>query len=202
MEALGPDPLPYRIDALPKACDALAEVLHGGGLTSEEAVDLFRLYVAAECLECGMQVRGGELRKLATPRPAGTKEDPRLSRMREGCCARKTCEAHYYKLVFDDHPKMDWNQVAAALSSAFPPEPPPAADELEPRASLFGLLLDRRYRRVVIGIGILLVLLVIRHFATGGRIPVFQRAPKYTLDPTSIQEKPLEEASPSPATNR
>ena len=55
---------------------------------------------------------------------------------------------------------------------------------------------------MIIGIGVLLVLLVIRYFASGGRVTLFHRTPKYTLDPVSIQEKPLEEASPGAATNR
>lgn len=173
-----------RIDALPACYQAILEALTLADMTAAELDDTFRHYVAAECLQCGTRVTGEELGQIALAIDTTPDANAKIARLRNGYCVREGCDSYYYRLVFIDHPKIDWGKLAAGLAQtgAAPPAP-----TLPPKrygaASLW--LEDRRTRWVLAGIGILLALLVARHFFTGGRIPFLHQKPAYVVDPAS-----------------
>jgi len=173
-----------RIDALPACYQAILEALTLADLTAAELNDAFRQYVAAECLQCGSRVRGEELGQIALAAEMATEANPKLARLRHGYCARDGCDSYYYRLVFTEHPKIDWSKLASSLAQA---AAAPAAPTLPPKrygaASLW--LENRRTRRVLLGLGILLLLLVARHFVTGGKLPFVHPKPVYVVDPAS-----------------
>lgn len=192
-----------RVDALPAAYHAVVEAVQALGLSAAEMTTIFDQHVAAECLQCGIQISGEQLSRLAHAAEQEASSDPLLARLQQGYCARKDCTSYYYRFVFRDHPKVEWERVAAVAAGAgaraaeAPTQPPPAASG--PR---FWYLQDQRTRRVIIGIGVLLALLVLRYFSTGGRVPFVHQAPKYVVDPASVTDQPFNQAPPKPATNR
>lgn len=190
-----------RVDALPAAYRAAVEEGKRMGLSAAELSDVFNRHFGAECLQCGIQVTGEELGQLALASPHDPPTDPRLARLLQGYCARKDCDSYYYRLVFQAHPKVDWNRVARATSGT--PAPAPAATPTSgDRPGRFWFLEDPRVRRVGIGIAILLVLLVLRHFALGGRVPFLHRSPKYTVDPASVTDPSLGKPARNPIPRR
>jgi hypothetical protein len=188
---------PFQIDALRVAYHAVVDSVEPMGLSAAELTAVFSHHLSAECLQCGLQVSGKELSQLALASPETPPSEPRLARLHQGYCARKDCDSYYYRFVFQEHPKVDWTIAASAVART--PAPAPAATP-SPAAKpdRFWFLQDPRLRRVALGIGILLVLLVIRHCASGGRLPFVHRTPKYTVDPASVSEAPLSQ----PPTNR
>lgn len=177
-----------RVDALPAAYQIVLGSLQGTGLKPAELTEIVTHHVLAECLQCGIQVTGADLGQLALTTPAeGEAEDSRIARLRHGYCARRDCEAYYYRLVFRDHPKIDWARITPALMNLRPPppEPEPAA---KPRPTVAALLADKRNLRVLVGLGLLLVLLVVRYFMAGGTLPFIHPPPHYTVDPGSVKE--------------
>lgn len=183
--------LQVRVDTLPAVYDALVDALKGGGLTAAELTDTFAEHVTAECLQCGLQVRGEELGRLGcAPAETPGADEGRLGRLRQGYCGRKDCNSYYYRIDFKEHPKIDWRKVVAGLGNVQAPTPaaaPPAGTRV---ALILPLLQDRRVVRVAIGVAILVLLLIVKHFATGGRIPLLHKSPKYTVDPASVTEEP------------
>ena len=173
-----------RIDALPACYQAILEALTLADFTAADLSDAFKHYVVAECLQCGSRVTGEELGQLALAAEMSAEADSKLGRLRHGYCARQGCDSYYYRLVFTDHPKIDWSKLAAGLAQT---AAAPAAPTLPPKrygaASLW--LQDRRTQRVLIGLAILLGLLVARHFLTGGRLPFIHQKPAYVVDPAS-----------------
>lgn len=192
-----------RVDALAGVYPRLVEALRPLGLTAAELDAVFQSHIAAECVQCGWRLTGEELGQLALDPVPGQAEDPRLARLRRGYCPRKDCTTYYYRIEFTEHPKVDWQPVAAQVAAAATAATaaPVTAAEPAARGSRWWFWEDPKLRRVVIGLAVLAVLLVARHFATGGRVPFVHRSPKYVVDPASVPEAPSGMASPS-STNR
>jgi len=178
-----------RVDALPACYQALVEALTLAEFSAAEMQDIFARYVLAECLQCGVQFTGEDLGRIALTSPGDPSEDPRFTRLRQGYCARGDCDAYYYRLILNEHPKVDWQKLAAGLSQTAAP-PPPALAPPRPATGLGFWLADQRTRRVLAGVAILLLLLLIRHFVTGGSLAFLHKTPKYTVDPASVTDAP------------
>lgn len=193
-----------RVETLAAAYHAVLESLKPLGLPAAEMAEACEQHITAECLQCGIQITGAQLASLAHAGSVDQLTDPVLVRLHQGYCARKDCNSYYYRLVFAEHPKIDWSGAAATVARAGAAAPPPTAD---PAASggptnRFWFLQDRRTRRIIIGLAILILLLVLRHFTTDGKLPFVQYTPRYVVDPASVQEDPLRTPPPRPATNR
>jgi len=184
----------FQIDALSVAYRLVLDAVKPLGLSAEELTALFSQHVSAECLQCGIQITGDELNQLLLASPEAPPSEPRLVRLHQGYCARKDCDSYYYRFVFQGHPKVDWTLVATAVAGISAPTPAARTSPVE-RPDRFWFLQDARVRRVAFGISILLVLLVLRHFATGGRLPFVHRTPKYVVDPASVSDAPRNEAT-------
>ena len=68
------------------------------------------------------------------------------------------------------------NTVARAGAAA--PAPTTGTELPSGPSNRFWFLQDRRTRRVIIGLAILVVLFVLRHFTTGGRVPFVRYTPQ------------------------
>ena len=99
-----------RVDALLAAYRAVVEAVKASGLSAAELSTVFSQHVSAECLQCGIQVTGAELGQLALASPEASPSEPRLARLHQGYCARKDCDSYYYRLLFVEHPKIDWTR--------------------------------------------------------------------------------------------
>ena len=193
-----------RVEALAAAYHAVLDSLKPLGLPAAEMAEACEQYVTAECLQCGIQITGAQLATLAHAGAADQLTDPVLVRLHQGYCARKDCNSYYYRLVFADHPKIDWTGAAntVARAGAAAPAPTTGAELPSGPSNRFWFLQDRRTRRVIIGLAILVVLLVLRHFTTGGRVPFVRYTPQYVVDPASVHDDTLRAPPPRSTTNR
>ncbi|HNQ88042.1 MAG TPA: hypothetical protein PKM73_05455 [Verrucomicrobiota bacterium] len=186
MAELNSPPSPqFHVNALPTLGPALTQTLVDQGLAAADQQEVLAQKVALECLHCGITITGADLQILASPPDPATPDDPRIARLRQGYCARKACPSYYYRLLLEPDPKVDWNRALPHLGVASVPAP--STTSPPPRTSFLATLLhDPRHRRVLYGLAILILLLVVRHFATGGRIPFVHSSPTYTVDPASV----------------
>ena len=178
-----------RVDALPGCYQALLEALTLADFDAAALHEVFNRYVSAECLQCGIQITGDELGRIALVVPGDPAADAKIVRLRQGYCAQKDCESYYYRLVLNEHPRVDWHKLAASLGQIAPPPPTPLAPA-RATGTLSLWLADKRSRRLLAGVALVLVLLVIRHFVNGGTIPFIHQAPHYTVDPAPATPKP------------
>lgn len=109
-----------RVEQLHTLLQRLAEALAKRGTEKVPAPQLPTTGWQAKCLQCGIVVSGEELATLAQNDTATLKENPRLSRLNEGYCARNRCEAYYYELTLPAMEGIDWTQVWPALQSNDP----------------------------------------------------------------------------------
>jgi hypothetical protein len=89
----------------------LAAQLGAEGMGGTVLTETMERCVNAECVVCGMQVSGADLMAsaLATDRGEGLTDKQR--RLRQGYCARKTCQTDFYTARFLPVPGLDWNAV-------------------------------------------------------------------------------------------
>lgn len=206
MDPTPADAVQVHVQALPSLHAALVDAVKDAGLTAADLHELFASHIAAECVQCGITLGGADLERLGFPASVDPPEDAKLTRLRQGYCARRDCNSYYYRVVLQPHPKVNWQGVIGALGSIAPrPQPGPAA-AAAPSPSLAGAVLGGlRSRRVWVGIGLVLLLLVAKHLMSGGRIPLLHRTPDYRVDPASTApatNRPLESPPPSPAPRR
>jgi hypothetical protein len=89
---------------------ALFHALQRNSPDPERAAEALRSALAGECVQCGIRLRGDELLALAQ---ADRTEEPgsKLERLRQGYCARRSCDSYYYSLALDNIPGVDLEKV-------------------------------------------------------------------------------------------
>jgi len=175
-------------------CRALAEALRRGGLGPENALAAWRAGVAAECTRCGISVSGDELFALSQP-PAAEHASAKIGRLRLGDCARSGCESYHYQLTFKVDGELDWAGLLLQAAAIKQEQEHPAGSSAVQRpvgSSLARLLwTSRRARRLWTALAAVLLLLLIRQWYLGGRIPLIREPEHFRVDPA-----PGEEAAP------
>src|SRR5436189_2139430 len=94
-----------------------------------KARELLANSLSAECISCGIQIRGADL--IFILEPAKQNENAKIDRLRFGYCARKGCDSYYLKFLLQSSSKLNWNQVLAEFE---PSSVRPSGDQ--PRAPL------------------------------------------------------------------
>ncbi len=172
-------------------CRALAEALRRGGLGPENVVAAWRAGVAAECTRCGISVSGDELFALSQP-PAAEHASAKIGRLRLGDCARNGCESYHYQLTFKLHGQPDWAALLLQGEAIRQEQEHPAGgDGVHRRAdsSLARLLwTSRRARRLWIALAAFLLLMLVRQWYLGGRIPLIREPEDFRVDPAPQEE--------------
>jgi hypothetical protein len=169
-------------------CQALGEALSRSGLAPDQALAVWREALTAQCARCGMLISGEEL--FALSQPSGDNSNPKIRRLRLGDCARPGCESYFYSLTFRAHPLLGWPGLldrAEAIRA-----------ELEGRVSgkpatavLAKALLHSGFtRRAAIALAVLLVLLFIRRWYGGERIPLLREPEHFKVAPASEEPHP------------
>jgi hypothetical protein len=137
--------------------------------------------LSGECVQCGIRVRAEEL--LALSEPIGTgKVDPRVERLRQGYCARKGCDSYYYRLMFAHHPNIDWARLLTETESEHDEQARHAAAERAENRLARRAARWRSAGRALLGVSFVLVLLVIRQWYLGGRIPLLREPENFQVD--------------------
>lgn len=147
---------------------------------------LWRLFVSAECPECGIWISGDELHALTQP-PCAEVASAKTGRMRLGDCARRGCNAAHYLVHLWNQEGIDWAELLL-LADTFPSENAAAG-----RSGWKGWLpvLGRFKGYVVRGLALLafvVLSLLARQFYQGGRIPFLREPEEFRVE--SFQPDP------------
>src|SRR5437773_1407310 len=95
---------PQHLQRLGQFSLTLAEVLEQSAIAPDKLREVVRSAWSGECVQCGIQVTGEEMLALSKPAEAG-EANPRVTRLRQGNCARNRCDSYYYRLIFTGHPE-------------------------------------------------------------------------------------------------
>ncbi len=161
-------------------CKALDETLRSTGLTPEQSLQVFQIAVTAECVGCGIAISGNELFALSQP-PAAERASIKTGRLRLGDCARQGCEAWHYRLAFRPQPQLDWPKLLGQVESR-QRQQPVAVHPAVPLWNWVSLLRSRKVVRLGTALAALLLLLLIRHWQQGGRIPLLHEPENFKVD--------------------
>jgi len=168
----------------------LAEACQRSHPTSTKVTDAVGAALSAECPKCGIRVTGAEM--LAIPTSAeDASVHPKIKRLRLGYCARDGCESSVYRLHFGSHPDLDWTVIHAQMDAASNHRLELATTEAAAKRAAILRDKQRTIVRFAIALGILLLLLIIRQWYVGGRIPILREPEKFRVAPfPEEQQKP------------
>lgn len=184
-------------DGLVPFYHALAKALLECGCQQVEEV--VSQQVVAECVQCQLQLVGGEWRHLAVPDAATDAANPKLKRLRLGYCGRTGCESSYYTIKLGDGAKVDWSKVMDKMS--FRSVAAPATEESSaPTPMALKPSPSNRWKNAVAVALFVLVLLFCWRYFLGGKIPLLDSKPKYQVDPNLVREMFPDSSTPKPVT--
>jgi hypothetical protein len=166
-------------------CQALAKALARAGVVPKNSLEAWREAVAAQCVQCGIEVSGQELFALSQA-PSPELDSAKIGRLRMGDCARKGCTSYYYRLVFRPYQELNWPEILAQVETitqepAQKTRSQSTSSHLE-LSSLWRLPVTRRLGAVFV---LIVVLLLVRQWSIGGRIPWLHEPEKFLAAPDS-----------------
>ena len=167
-----------HLPSLPQFVVGLETALLAKGHSPEKARDLLTQHASAECLACGIKVKGEELLLLG-PQSAAMDVSSKIARLRQGYCARQTCETYFYRVLLANLPDLDWAQLLAEAENSVAEQT--AAPDVEQLAKK-RLARKQLGIRLAVAAGILLVLLLAKQLYQGGRIPLLREPEKFEVD--------------------
>lgn len=171
----------------------LARALAETGAPAAAVRETLASLVEAQCVRCGIRLSADDLLALADTGEPDQALAPKAARLRQGYCARSGCESYYYQITCRPGGGLDWNKVLAGVETASQAERSQAAEDDAAHAQAAKRTQRRRLAaRVLIGVAVVLVLLLIRQWVTGGAIPLIRQPAKYKADPASVGERPPE----------
>lgn len=86
----------------------LTRALAAEGLAVGDIDRLLAERVVVECIACGIRLSAAELDAIAWGEADPTDADRRLSRIRQGYCARSGCDCRFYRLRATGRFDLDW----------------------------------------------------------------------------------------------
>ena len=163
-------------------CSGLIECLQQGGFTAEQVFAIFESSIAAECIQCRIQVSGKELFEVGMPAAEGQQPGPKIARMRLGDCARQGCDSMYCNIAFQPYPRVDWQAVIGRAESRELAESGvlhvKAARRRLPRVNFT----PHGLRRTGLLAGAIVLLIAARQYYYGGRIPLIREPERFRVD--------------------
>lgn len=173
-----------------RACQAISKAAAASSQSATQAKLAVEDNVTASCIQCQMTLTGAEIAQLALADTATALVDnPKLERLRLGYCGRSSCESKFYQMQCRPSDLLDPAVILAAVQS-LRSEDLAAARPGKASLSWSHIREHPTARRIVIGIGVFVLLLLLRHLWLGGTIPLLHKDPGYTLDPNSQQVAP------------
>ena len=161
-------------------CQLLHETMLAAGLKPEQTLGIFHNAVSAACLGCGIVVSGDELLAL-TRSPSAEDATAKIGRLRQGYCARQGCEACYYQLSFRDQ-ELNWPKILAQVDARL-------QGPIKRRSSILSWKLvwppasSTLAYRFALALAVILLLLLVRQWRQGGRIPFIREPENFRVDP-------------------
>jgi hypothetical protein len=142
--------------------------------------------VHAHCPQCQLQLFAEDVLALAATEAPDPKVSAKLHRLSQGFCGRQGCEALFYEFSFEAVEGVDWPKLLADLEATGGPQASETAVAEQDLAARQAARKRRTRQRVLIGLGLVVILLVVRHVMTGGTIPFLREARHFTADPASV----------------
>jgi len=159
----------------------LAGALNQSALGPDQLRAALRAAVSGECVQCGIRITGEELIELS--QPAETAEsNPKISRLRQGYCARNHCDSYYYRLTFRPHPDLDWTRLLSLADLVNEAQPQPTAVQAETKKTTPGMEGRRLVGRLLVALAVLSLFLLVRQWYRGGRIPLIREPENFQVD--------------------
>ena len=165
-------------------CQALDRVLQN--VTGEPSFPIWHAAIVARCVCCDIEICGEELFALSQP-PSAERANAKIGRLRRGDCARAGCNSYHYLLSFRPYGELNWPEMLQRIGRE---EDQPQSRRKAGLAvwTLWSLPLVRRFTASCFFI---LLLLVLRQWYIGGRIPLLREPAKLAVDPTSAESSPI-----------
>jgi hypothetical protein len=185
MAANGPVTREERLPKLEGLCQALEARFALAGLAPEQSLEIWRQGVAAECVRCGIHIYGEELYALSQP-PSEKYASAKLGRLRLGDCARQGCNSYTYRLTFYPCAALDWQALLASLASQEAEAGKQNGGESVARQGWRLLAQSPSVRRAALGLVLIVLLLAVRQWYIGGRIPLLREPEKFQAAPESL----------------
>ncbi len=135
------------------------------------------------CESCDIPVTCRELEKVALAKDSLELPEPKLKRVKVGCCAREGCNASAYQLRLLSPSNFDWERI---IAEAFKLTQQQKANAATQRQQQSNLQRRRRFLSNLKALVILVVLLVGAFWWRFGRLPFAKKTPKYRVDPASL----------------
>ncbi len=175
-------------------CSALDQAIRAASLGPDECAEIFRTAIYADCVSCGLVVRGQDLYRVAQDGPPDKDDtDPLINKLRLGDCPREHCNGYYFRVHFRQHPQVDWPTLFTVV------------DEIRARKLYDRGLKVRKSRSwkltvnftalrpLAVGFVIVLALVLLRQWYAGGRIPLVREPEHFRVDPAPPGQAPESE---------
>ena len=94
----------------------LRKTLEASGVAPENTNALLVDHMFATCTQCGIPVSGADLKSVAHASGAVDPDQPKVVRLSQGYCARKSCDSHFYNLNFRAAEGVDWEWLWSVAS--------------------------------------------------------------------------------------
>lgn len=166
-----------RVDDISAYYGVLIDALKRHGVAEEQADELLVDHLFATCTQCDMPVSGLDISRAARSGNAVDPDFPKVQRLKQGYCARKSCESFFYKLHFRECPGVNWEEVWQMVEQTELPRP-----EVEEtgKASTLAKLIEQAGTRNLAVLGVALVILAL--------VLYFQfRTPAYSTKPSGYK---------------
>jgi len=162
-------------------CRSVDEALIDAGWPPERVRDAFQTSISAECVSCGIPVSGAELYALAQP-PSAETANAKIGRLRMGDCAREKCDSYYYRMTFQSFPGVDWPSVVTQCGNGEPQQERKADSNTQKKSWQKYSSMVRVPAHVWITVAALILVLVVRQWYVGGRIPLLREPEHFKVD--------------------
>ncbi|MFO1501132.1 MAG: hypothetical protein U1G07_22540 [Verrucomicrobiota bacterium] len=155
--------------------------------TPSEKADAWLSEVSAECVQCGIRMTGAELLSVADPASI-SESDQRLNRLRQGYCARQSCDSYYYRLQFGGMSGLDWPSILAAAEGGHEDYEGSLPGSNPARPFLPLLLHSPWFVRAATTLAAIAALWVVRQWYVGGTIPLLRQPETFEVDHSGVDE--------------
>lgn len=169
------------------------ELFHAGLAQSffraESSSDLFAKeneFIKFRCDACDITVNWQEVERVALAEDSLALSEPKLKRLKVGCCAREGCDAGTYLVLLPTASDLDWGRIAADAIAVMQQQKLIVAKQRQQKVTL------RRRKSIIRNLRALVILLLFfvgAFWWKNGRLPFVKKTPKYRVAPESVDPR-------------
>ncbi len=177
--------------ALKEFSRVFAKAISAFAMGDQKKLSAIRSAFWLECSFCRMQVGGEEILSMSGPSDS-SRANPTIKRIMSGHCGREGCESPKCCLFFSRDLAVEWPEIFVHVQKIQNSEKRAAAKGGGKKRFAFKRFAFRfawpriplrTLGRVGIGMAILAIVLFVRHWHAGGRIPLLREPEKFRVAP-------------------